>query len=542
MMRKTFRKSFTLSLIAGAALLAACGGSDDNDNNVNVTVQVGDTVALTASGKLMSFNRAAPGTTVGSIAVSGLASGESLLGIDYRPADGKLYGVSSAGKVYTIEPSTGVATMKATLVAAAGDDNPFTAFVGTDFGVDFNPAADRLRVVSNTGLNLRINVDTGDTLTDGTITPASGTAQVSAAAYTNAFAGTTATQLFVLDASTGLLHLQDPPNAGTLGVGLPLGITATTVNGFDIDARNNTGYAVLGASGAATLYSVNLGSGAAVSVGTVAGGEAIKGIALQQPAAPGAIGLTADNRLVAFDPKAPNTLSSTVSITGLGAGEAVIGIDFRPANGMLYALTDGAKLYTVNPTSGAATLAVTLAADPADATVPFAALSGTVFSVDFNPLADRLRVISDTGQSLRINADTGVTISDGDINRIGVAPSVSAAAYINSFAGTTATALFDLDAASDVLAQQTPPNNGTLVDIGALGIDITATAGFDIAGGGNGLVLAALRAGASGPFTLYTVSLATGAATLYRNTSGDAALSLIGGASGPALIDLAIKF
>jgi hypothetical protein len=157
-------------------------------------------------------------------------------------------------------------------------------------------------------------------------------------------------------------------------------------------------------------------------------------------------------------------------------------------------------------------------------------------------VADRLRVISDSGQSLRLNADTGATTTDGDINRVGVAPSVSAAAYSNSFAGTTTTALFDLDAASDVLAQQNPPNNGTLVDVGALGVDITGSTGFDIAGGGNGLVLAALRAGANGPFTLYTVSLTTGAATLYRNTSGDATLSLIGGASGPALIDLAIRY
>ena len=124
-------------------------------------------------------------------------------------------------------------------------------------------------------------------------------------------------------------------------------------------------------------------------------------------------------------------------------------------------------------------------------------------------------------------------------------PIVNAAAYTNSFASASATALFDVDAASDVLAQQTPPNDGTLANIGTLGIDVAGTAGFDIAGGGNGLVLAALRADGAftGPFTLYTVSLTTGAASLYRNTSGDASLSLIGGANGPTnLIDLAIRF
>ncbi len=537
--KKSFRMTTALTMIAGAALLVACGGSDDDDDDATVAVQVGDTVALTASGKLMSFNRSAPGTTVGTVAVTGLASGETLLGIDYRPADGMLYGVGSAGAIYTIDPSTGAATAKATLRAAAGDDNPFTALAGADFGVDFNPAADRLRVVSNAGQNLRINVDTGDTTTDGAITPAaSGVAQVSAAAYTNSFAGTTATQLFVLDASAGTLHLQDPPNNGTLGAGLPLGVAATAVNGFDIDARNNSGYAVVGAAGSTTLHSINLATGAALAVGVVAGGEAIKGIALQQPAAPRALGLTADNRLAAFDPKAPNTITGAVSISGLGAGETVVGIDFRPANAMLYALTSAGKLYTVNADSGAATLAATLAADVADVTAPYAGLSGTTFSVDFNPAADRLRVISESGQNLRINVDTGATTTDGATSRTGVV----GAAYTNSFAGTTATALFDLDGTTDVLARQNPPNDGTLVDVGALGVNVAGGTGFDIAGGGNGLVLAALRTGASGPFTLYTVSLTTGAATLYRNPSGDAALSLIGGAGGPALIDLAIRY
>jgi hypothetical protein len=245
---------------------------------------------------------------------------------------------------------------------------------------------------------------------------------------------------------------------------------------------------------------------------------------------------------VAFDPKAPNTITSTTPITGLGAGEAVVGIDMRPKDGALYALTGAGKVYTVNPATGAATLKVTLVADPADATNPFTALSGTLFSVDFNPQADRMRVISDNGQNLRVNVDTGNTFTDGAINRAGSAPMVLAAAYNNSFDGTTATTLFNLDAASDVLTQQVPPNDGTLTNVGALGVDIAGMAGFDIAGGANGLALAALRSGASGPFTLYSVSLTTGAATLYRNTTGDAALSQIGGANGPALIDIAIRF
>ncbi len=540
-----FSKTMMAAAVAVAMTgLAGCGGSDD-DAPGTPTVTVGDTVVLTASGRLASFNRATPATLVGSIGVSGLISGETLVGIDYRPADGLLYALGSAGRVYTVAPATGVASLKATLAAAAGDDNPYTGLAGTDFAVDFNPVADRLRVVSNTGMNLRINVDTGDTLTDGTITPLAGVASITAAAYTNAFVGTTTTALFDIDVASGLLHLQDPPNNGVLAAGVSLGLAgvATAVNGFDIDARSNVGYAALTVGGSTGLYAVNLAATAAAAtrVGDIAGGEAIRGLALVPSAAPTALGLTTDNRLVTFDPKAPNTLSATVAIGGLATGESVIGIDVRPSDRLLYALSSAGKVYTVDPASGAATLKSTLVADATDLTAPFTGLAGAVFSVDFNPVADRLRVISDTGQSLRINVDTGFTTTDGDINRAPVAPTVLASAYANSFAGTTTTVLFNLEANSDVLTRQDPPNNGTLVDIGALGLDLNGMAGFDIAGGANGLALAALRTTASGPYSLYSVSLTTGALSLYRNT-GDPLLSRIGGDAGPALRDIAIRF
>lgn len=529
MLRKTLAASAIAALGVG---LIACGGSDDDPAPPTT---VGDTVVLTASGRLVSFNRATPGTQTSAVTVSGLTSGETLLGIDVRPADRLLWALASSGRLYTVDPATGAATSKATLRAAAGDDNPFTALAGTRFGFDFNPAADRLRVVSDTGQNLRVNVDTGDTITDGNIAPATGAASITAVAYTNSFAGTTSTRLFDIDAASGLLHLQDPPNAGSLSAGVSLGVTATAVNGFDVDARNNTGYAALSSGGASTLYSVNLAatSAAATSIGAIAGGEAVLGLALlTQPAPATAVGLVGGNQFITFDPRTPNTITTPVAITGLAAGEAVLGIDFRPLDNLLYALTTASKLYTVNLTTGAATSKSTL-------TVP---VSGTSFSVDFNPAADRLRVISETGQNLRINADTGETTVDGAINRASGPASVVAAAYINSFGNPApaATALFDLDANADVLAQQTPPNNGTLVNVGAgLGIDIAAGgAAFDIAGGGNA-TYAALRGGATGPFSLYSVSLTTGAATLTN--AANPALAQIGGANGPALIDIAIR-
>ena len=197
-------------------------------------------------------------------------------------------------------------------------------------------------------------------------------------------------------------------------------------------------------------------------------------------------------------------------------------------------MSNTGRSYTLNPTTGAATFRVALSADPTDTTAPFTTLDGSATrSVDFNPAADRLRVVSPAGQSLRINVTTRATTTDGVINRASGGASVLAAANGNNFAGTTVTTLFDLDGNTDVLAIQNPPNDGTLTNVGMLGVDI--------AGGENGLALAALRTGNTGPFLLQTVSLTTGAATPYLNTSGNAALSQIGGASGPVLIDIAIR-
>lgn len=544
MFRKTALSTAVLALTLG---LAACGGSDDAPvaavPTPIVPVAVGDTIALTASGRLISFNRAAPGTLVGSIAVTGLTGTETLLGIDIRPANGALYALGSAGSIYRINPATGEAVVSSTLRAAAGDDLPFTALSGTNFGVDFNPVADRLRVVSNTGQNLRINVETGDAITDLAIAPTS--ANIAASGYTNAFPGTTTTRLFNLNLTTNTVDLQDPPNNGTQVTGAPLGVVVSAVNGFDIDARDNMGYAALTVGTTTSLYRVNLAAvapaNAATVVGAIAGGEQIRGLALTQPGILTVTALGSDNRLYTFDPRTPNTLATNVAITGLNPGENILGMDVRPADGQLWALSSTARLYTLNPTTGAATFRVALSADATDLTAPFTALdSSATLSVDFNPVPDRMRVITPAGLNLRINVATGATITDGSINRVSGPASVLAAAYTNNFAGTTATQLFNLEGTNDVLTLQNPPNDGTLTNIGTgLGLDITGAAALDIAGGENGLVLAAVRVGTSGAMELRSVNLTTGATALYP-TGSTAALSQIGGVGGPTLRDIAI--
>lgn len=535
---KTLISSALLVLVAG---LSACGGGDDDQGPSSVSV--GDTVALTASGKLISFNRSLPATLAGAISVKGLASGETLLGIDVRPADGSLYGVSSAGRVYTLDPSTGVATLKSTLSADAADVTaPYASLAsGATYSINFNPTVDRLRVVGSNGQNLRVNVDTGATTTDGTLSLSGAVPRVTAVAYTNSIDGANATQLFDLNAGDGSLYVQNPPNDGVLATPITLGVTPTAIGGFDIDAATNVGYAALTVGGAVQLYSINLNATAAAAtlVGTIGAGEAVIGLALKPatPVAATALALTADNRLVGFSPRSPNTLTSNVSLTA-PAGESVVGIDIRPIDGMLYAVTLApdamGRVYTVNTTSGALTAVATIS-------VP---LQGTAFSVDFNPMANALRVLSASGQSLAVNLTTapGTATVNGSVNLAGAtAPTVIGAAYLNSGISTTqptATTLYSIEASTGVLATQAVAT-GALTPIGPLNRTVAAGSGFDIAGSRNGIALAAFGA-ATGPATLYEVNLTTGATVLPRGLTADTAR--IGGATGPVLRDIAVKF
>ncbi|MEJ1966914.1 MAG: DUF4394 domain-containing protein [Gammaproteobacteria bacterium] len=211
------------------------------------------------------------------------------------------------------------------------------------------------------------------------------------------------------------------------------------------------------------------------------------------------VATTASNKLISFTTAAPQKLCTSTAITGLPAGENVVGIDTRPADGAVYALSSSGKIYTIDKGTGAATLKSTLTADPADLTDPFAGLSGAEFGVDFNPVPDRLRVVSDTGQNLRINVDTGLTTTDTPLNPAG--STVVAAAYTNAFAGAAFTTLYVLDAGNDRLQIQGQPsgnpNTGDLLTVGALGIgDVQSVAAFDIAGVNNAAFAAVNISGA----------------------------------------------
>jgi len=505
-------------------------------------VVVGDTYVLTSANRLLYVNRGS-GAVASTVSVTGLPTGEAIVGADTRPADGALYVLTSAGKVFTLNLVSGVATLKATLDADPTDTtDAFVALTGSNFGVDFNPVANRLRVVSSSGQSLRINVDaaTDNTITDSALNP--GNPTVTAAAYTNSFAAACRTQLFVIDSTSNTLLLQDPPNDGKLTAVGALGVDVVAASSFEIVTSGSGANAGLVASGK-NLYDVNLTTGAASNPRALAlnNDESVIGVGIAPPAqAPTQalgelLGVSVTNKLVSLNRAAPGKLCTSTAITGLAQSEDVLGIDVRPADGALYALGSTGKLYTVNPGTAVATLKNTLAADAADLTAPFTALSGTNYGIGFNPVADRLRVVSDAGQNLRISVDiaTGTT-TDATLN--GGTPSVTAVAYSNSFAGARSTTLFGLDTVADTLVviggdpgvalAPAPiplcptdvgnPNCGVVNTIGGLGIgDVTGVNGFDIDGksGVAGSALAALTIGTATTSSLYSIDLTTGAAS-----------------------------
>ena len=237
-------------------------------------------------------------------------------------------------------------------------------------------------------------------------------------------------------------------------------------------------------------------------------------------------GLTDANSLVRFDSASPGTVNSTVAVTGLTAGAALLGIDFRPANGQLYGVSSDSRLYTINLSSGVATAIGSAGAFT---------LNGTSFGYDFNPVPDRIRVTSDADQNLRLHPITGalagtdtlLAYASGDINA-GTNPNIVGSAYTNSFSGTPTTTLFGIDSALDILVTQFPPNGGKLNTVGSLGFDTSDQVGFDIFFFGNQAFASLSADGGSSSF--YSINLATGAAT---------AIGAIG--SGLQISDIAIQ-
>lgn len=252
------------------------------------------------------------------------------------------------------------------------------------------------------------------------------------------------------------------------------------------------------------------------------------------PPAPGAaqrelvVAVTASHELITFNAGQPDRILERRTVTGLAAGERLVGIDFRVARGVLYALSQTGRLYTLDIPTGAL--------KPVGAAPAVLALNGAAFGFDFNPAADRIRVVSNTGQNLRLHPDTGAAV-DGDAAVDGVqpdpalryaasdanarrAPDIAGAAYTYNTQDSKLTTNYAIDRALGVLVMQgsregaTPvvsPNTGQLRTVGALGLGPLTDVAFDIADVGN-TALIAVRTPTDTQTRLHLVDLATGVA------------------------------
>lgn len=524
--------------------------------------------ALLFNNQLVGLNTGGPIAAGSAVSLTGVNAGDVLAAMDRRPQNGMLYALGYNGtngtlQLYAVSPeSNSVVAVGTTGTFSDGVNN---VRVGVDatttIGMDFNPAVDRIRVVTGNGQNFRMNPNTGafvdgDAGTGGVNMDSAingGISYVDEVAYTNSFPQTpNITTLYTVNADASLICIQNSANAGTETSCQATSPILDDVAGFDISPS------VLAASANAAVT-----SGSAIGIGKLSGGSSSGLISIDLVtgaiSTPAPIGSNTDNfvsfalnqregvdivglgnnALVKFNSNTTTT-TTTIAVTNLTAGETLAGIDWRPATGQLYGLgfdpntgTGSASLYQIDPQTGVATV-VGAAGDVADgAGNPISLAGATSFGFDFNPQVDRIRVVSDAGDNFRIDPSTAQVLSDTDIN--GATNTVDAAAYTNAFSGATSTTLYTLDAVSNSLYIQTSPNTGMQtaalpVTLNGANLDFTSTSGFDIgrdvrtasanAAATSGSGYAALTVG--GVTSLYKIDLATAAATLLGSVGNGA--------------------
>ncbi len=488
--------------------------------------------ALTAGNTIFRLDSAAPNVILESHYSWGVPETEALLGLDYRPATGQLYAFDTAGQMYLVHFDESLATP-----VGVGPFTPILA--GLVFGMDFNPVAGHITVVSDVAENWRLSPNTGATLaTDALLAYAVGdpneglNPHLVALAHTNSLPDATTTTLYGIDSDLDVLVTVggidgDPaPDSGQLFTVGPLGVDTNNFVGFDI-SPGGVAYAAMLVGFDVQLYTLDLTTGAATLVGILGDGTVVIRSVTAVPAPvsvnPAAVGLTTSNKLVLFDPAAPEVLLNLFTPTGIVSGETLLALDFRPATGQLYGLGSTSQVYTLSFSTGAA-LPIGSAFSPA--------LSGAEFGFDFNPAPDHLRVASDIAQNFRLDPDTGATTATdaslayaaGDPNE-GVNPNLVGSAFSGNFANTASTTLYGIDSALDVLVLQgsvhgfpVSPDAGQLYTIGALGADTTDKVGFDILSAST--AYASLTAPLGTDSQLHRLNLSSGAAELIGTIAG----------------------
>lgn len=264
-------------------------------------------------------------------------------------------------------------------------------------------------------------------------------------------------------------------------------------------------------------------------------------------------GVTANNSLISFDSAAPSVLLSAEPI--VGTNRPVVGIDFRPSTGALYAMTDIGEVLTLETViNGAAIATLQFNVNASPALIADGGLQGPKFGFDFNPAADfggasSLRIVSPTDQNLAVNVDTGaVTVATDVFYALGGDPNIVGEAYSNSYFGGNPNGLnaagnpngpgttqYAIDSGLDLLTIQAF-NAGTLSVVGSIPVNATADLGFDIytPSPGTNLGFVTIQDADSGNSLLYSIDLTSGTVSNLGQIDGGLLVPSI--AIAPAVI------
>ncbi len=529
--------------------------------------------------------------------ITGVAASEELVAIDVRPQNGRLYALAhnpKDGSVRLYHLDVNGASAIATALPANGgfvnaSGNPLPIFAQA-FDIDFNPTVDRLRVVATNGFNFRINPNNGALIDgdfgnsaaptagvnpDGALTLSGNSSGAMGTAYTNNGINVSATTQYSLNHVNNALYIQNPPNLGTLTNALPIFTGAGTLDfsaigsidiepGINVTTANmpTTGLAaaVLTNAGQSNLYRINLATGEAILQANVGGLNVVSVAVYNLPAT--ANGLSLDgNRLLRFALASPTT-TGNANITGVTAGERLVGIDMRPTTGQLFALGVDAKndrgtLYVLEPQSANGNALATAVGTPGaiayvDENGVAIDLSDVPIGIDFNPTVDRIRILDASGLNARANPITGGPV-DGNTTNAGMNPDVSvqaqlgtqivATAYTTSVPSAAFTTQYTLDQTFSRLQIQNPPNNGVQTMPLQVAIDnapfvFGGDSGFDIP---PGVVSASANMPVAG-LGYFTASNTNNQTTLYELSLSDASVAALGniGDGSQSLTGLAV--
>jgi hypothetical protein len=222
------------------------------------------------------------------------------------------------------------------------------------------------------------------------------------------------------------------------------------------------------------------------------------------------------NNLFTFDNLTPQNITTGVFVTGLAANEHLINIDWgvNPSNttqNVLYGIGSSYRLYAINPSTGVATPAAN----------SFGFVSGNSYGMDYNPVVNRIRLVSDNDNNIVIDPATGnLFTTNTNVHYATTPPNPSVVGLAYTFNDPTVgmTTLYGIDSNANTLVRigsvggsPDSPGNGNLTTIGALGVDTNNFVGFDISQ--NNVAFAAFQPSNSSVSNLYAVNLGTGAAS-----------------------------